>query len=74
MAQCDNDVMLLPAYAACLHCIGLAHMSFNYLLQHQMHHSDLLVACSSTALFTCSISHVHVLFIHFLIALCDCSM
>ena len=65
--------MLLSAYAACLHCISLAHMSFN-LLQQQMHYGDLLMACSSTALFQYSTSLVHVLFVCVLTAACDCSL
>ncbi len=49
-------------------------MSVVYLLQHQMHRSDLLVSCSCTALFEFSTSLVHVVFIRFLIAVRDCSV
>ena len=66
--------MLLPAYAACVHCISLLNVLVDYLLLHQMHRKELLVACSSTALFKCSTSFLHVLFVHVLIAVCDCSL
>ena len=66
--------MLLPADAACLHCISLSHLPLVYLLQEQTHCSDPLAACSSTALFEYSTSFVHVVFVHFLIVVCDSSV